>query len=86
MRVRRIAMTRTFLENLFMGEEQHYKINNPLPEDIEIIHFDYVLPFDRLEIIVKSKKFDEVKENEEIPWYWLIITDLKAKSWLEREK
>ena len=70
-RVKKVAITRQFLEMLFMGEEQHYRIKNPLPNGTRIVQIGYDIATDTVIGIIEHESFPEVHEAN-VPSHYML--------------
>jgi len=75
-RIKWVAVSREFLNDLFVGKEVHFKIENPLPEDAKIVQIGYDINRNVIMAFVESETFPEVGEADIPEAYMLTITDL----------
>jgi len=63
MKTKTIPITPYALLTLFQRDEQHFRILNPLPDDIEIVKTEYDQNHDQIIITIKSNEFttDSIK-------------------------
>ena len=78
-RVQRIHISHHFLFDLLHGDEIHFKILNPIPEDTTILAFDTDVASRSIICVILSHKFDKVAEGAIMPQYLLELEDLSQK-------
>jgi len=75
-RIKIVGITKELLKLFFLGEELHWKINNPLPKDSKIVQIGYDVYTNSLLAFIESKEFPEIGECETPEWYLFVVTDL----------
>jgi len=71
---RQLSFTPLALLILFQRKEQHFRIENPIPDDVEIIKTEYQQDLDRIVITIQSNQFTNDKKE-----YVIVCEDITTK-------
>ena len=77
MKVRILRFSGTVLTRMLGAGEHHYKVNNPLPDDAQVVSVRQNLAVGCFDVYVVSEKFEDMPEGEEPTKHGISFTTIE---------